>query len=129
MRVFSPHLPTPFPLPHSPLPSPIPPPAGRDTLQQLRILVETLGVTKEDLGWIPHAKAVEYITSVGSYPRVNWDSRFPAAGAEAVDLLGRVLAFSPAERATPRELLEHPYFQVVHLQHKDLIATRSDSIQ
>lgn len=37
-------------------------------------------------------------------------SKFPAADPLALDLLGHLLAFDPADRPTAAEALAHPYF-------------------
>jgi len=87
---------------------------GRDTLQQLRIVVQTLGVATDELSWIPHAKAVEYICSLGEQSPVDWPALFPAAGRDAVELLGRMLAFNPAQRASPTAALQHPFLADLH---------------
>jgi serine/threonine protein kinase len=38
-------------------------------------------------------------------------SRFGAAGADAVDLLARLLEFDPARRASAEEAQQHAYFE------------------
>ena len=87
---------------------------GRDALQQLRLIVQTLGVSASELEWIPHAKAVEFISAMGFQPAVEWAATFPEAGPSAAELLGGFLAFDPAGRITASAALEHAYFGELH---------------
>jgi len=36
--------------------------------------------------------------------------RYPAAGEEAIDLLGKMLLFNPYFRITVEDAIEHPFF-------------------
>lgn len=45
------------------------------------------------------------------YPKVPLRQYFTAAGADALDLLEKMLVFDPSKRWTAVECLKHPYFR------------------
>ena len=47
-------------------------------------------------------------------PKISFSTLFSTATPEAVDLLERLLSFSPTKRITARQALEHPYFEDIH---------------
>jgi len=38
------------------------------------------------------------------------DDKFPGAGLEGIDLLRRFVSFSPSQRITAKQAMEHPFF-------------------
>eukprot|EP00966_Prymnesium_polylepis_P125252 2896539-Prymnesium_polylepis.1 len=55
---------------------------GRDTLQQIRLLVATLGIGPDaSLDWIPDARAAEYVRTLGvgttAITLADWAVRAP----------------------------------------------------
>ena len=88
---------------------------GRDYLQQLRLIVETLGApSKEDLSMINNPQAVEYIRALPKRDRVPFEKLYPNASKEAIDLLSKMLVFDPRKRITAAESLEHEYLAALH---------------
>mgnify|MGYP001214290645 FL=1 len=43
-----------------------------------------------------------------------WETRFPTASAEAIDLMRRLLSFDPKGRPSASEALQHPYVAQFH---------------
>lgn len=59
---------------------------------------------------------------LGQHPRKPWSKFVNAQNdalvtEEALDLLGQMLRYDHAERITPREAMEHPYFKPVKEYH------------
>ena len=94
---------------------------GKDSLHQLRLIVERLGTPqKDDLAQIENAQAVQYITGLASKAAATSKTGaglkdlFPDAPAECVDLLEQLLQFSPGKRPTAAQALQHPYLKAYH---------------
>jgi len=88
---------------------------GRDYLQQLRLIVETLGApSKEDLSMINNPQAVEYIRALPKREKVAFEKLYPQASPEAIDLLSKMLVFDPRKRITAAQSLEHEYLAALH---------------
>jgi len=88
---------------------------GRDYLQQLRLIVETLGPpTAADLSMIGNPQAVDYIKALPKREKVPFEKLYPNASAEAIDLLGKMLVFDPRKRITAAQALEHDYLAALH---------------
>lgn len=47
-------------------------------------------------------------------PKKPFQSLFPSANPDALDLLDRMLAFDPSSRISVEQALEHPYLQIWH---------------
>lgn len=59
---------------------------------------------------------------LGSYPKKNWqkfinNENTELCPPEAIDLLSKMLVFDHAERITPKEAMEHEYFEPVRKWH------------
>jgi len=92
---------------------------GKDSLHQLRLVVELLGLPNDDeLATITNAQAVSYIRNLRPKEHAATDpaaaaSRFaklyPHASPLLLDLMARLLQFDPRKRPTADEALAHPY--------------------
>lgn len=88
---------------------------GRDYVDQLNQILNLLGTPTEDtLRRVGSPRAQDYIRSLPIKPRVPFQQMFPQANPQALDLLGKLLAFDPAKRISCEEALEHPYLSVWH---------------
>ena len=88
---------------------------GKDYIHQMRLIVEVLGTPKvEDLVFIQSQKAVAYIKSLPYSPPARFDTMYPDANPDAVDLLYKMLEFNPKKRITVEQALEHPYLANLH---------------
>ena len=78
---------------------------------QLNKIFEIIGTpSEEDLEFVSDPKAFNYVKSFQYKPPADLSRLYPNATSEELDLLQRFLAFSPKNRITLDEALEHPYF-------------------
>jgi serine/threonine protein kinase len=92
---------------------------GKDSLHQLRLVVEQLGVpTPEELLGIHNEQAVQYIRNLvprdpaGASPAAaaeRFARLYPRAHPLLLDLLAQLLHFDPKKRPSAAEALAHPY--------------------
>ena len=88
---------------------------GKDYLQQLRLIIETLGEpSASDLAFIENPQAVEYIKALPKKPKVPFGALYPQANPAAIDLLEKMLVFDPSKRISAAQALEHEYLHALH---------------
>lgn len=68
------------------------------------------------------AKAIEYLEAFPRKPRADLSALYPGAGADALDLLNKMLVFNPYFRISWDEALNHPFFRKVKKIEKEVIA-------
>lgn len=89
---------------------------GEDYIKQMNLIFNDIGTpTNDDLEFISNEKANQYIRRLKPKPKVPWNVKFPNANPEALDLLERMLQFSPGKRISVDEALEHPYLDELHI--------------
>ncbi|MBW0522551.1 hypothetical protein O181_062266 [Austropuccinia psidii MF-1] len=88
---------------------------GRDYVDQLNQILHYLGTPSEEtLRRVGSPRAQDYIRLLPHKPGVPFSQLFTGANPQALDLLGKLLAFDPAERITCNEALRHPYLSIWH---------------
>jgi len=88
---------------------------GKDYLQQLRLIIETLGEpSASDLAIIENPQAVEYIQALPKKAKVPFSALYPNANPLAIDLLEKMLVFNPSKRISAAAALEHEYLRALH---------------
>jgi len=88
---------------------------GKDYLQQLRLIIETLGEpSASDLAIIENPQAVEYIQALPKKAKVPFSALYPNANPQAIDLLEKMLVFNPNKRITAADALQHEYLRALH---------------
>jgi mitogen-activated protein kinase 7 len=88
---------------------------GRDYVDQLNQILHYLGTPSEDtLRRVGSPRAQDYIRSLPIKPRIPFQTLYPQANPQAIDLLQRMLSFDPAKRISCEEALNHPYLAVWH---------------
>lgn len=88
---------------------------GRDYVDQLNQILHILGTPNEEtLARIGSPRAQEYVRNLPFMPKKPFQSLFPNANPDALDLLDRMLAFDPSSRISVEQALEHPYLQIWH---------------
>ena len=88
---------------------------GRDYHHQLSLILGVLGTPSlDDFYSITSSRSRDYIRSLPYCDRANFAELFPRAEPLALDLLEKLLAFSPKKRITVEEALAHPYLEPYH---------------
>eukprot|EP00808_Paulinella_micropora_P023808 g7257.t1 len=84
---------------------------GKDSLKQLECIFEILGTpTEEDLEPLTDPKAISWIRKHCKIPPTPLSNHFPPSiDPLAIDLLARMLSFSPRNRISAADALLHPY--------------------
>lgn len=86
---------------------------GRDYLHQLQLITQVLGTPSEaDLMDVASDRAKRFMQSLPVRTPMRWKDIFPRCeNPLALDLLSRMLCFSPERRITVQEALAHPYME------------------
>lgn len=88
---------------------------GRDYVDQLNQILHILGTPNEEtLSRIGSSRAQEYVRNLPFMAKKHFQSLFPNANPDALDLLDRMLAFDPSSRVSVEEALQHPYLKIWH---------------
>ena len=88
---------------------------GNDPNHQLLQILQKLGSPDEEgLQFITHVAARKAIVRHGFFPKKDLATFFPDCEPLAVDLLTKMLAFSPEDRIPVEEALQHPYLKALH---------------
>lgn len=88
---------------------------GKDYLDQIHKIIDILGSpAPEDVEQVTQEKARRYLRSLPPKPKVPFQRLYPHANPLAVDLLERLLAFSPSKRISLEQALAHPYLASLH---------------
>ena len=89
--------------------------AGKDYLDQLKLIVKTIGTpAEEDLDFIHNQKARAYIQSLPNSRRIPFGQLFQNSNPLANDLCERMLQFNPQKRISVDDALQHPYLASLH---------------
>ncbi|KAJ3268165.1 Mitogen-activated protein kinase 14 [Terramyces sp. JEL0728] len=88
---------------------------GRDYVDQLNQILAVCGTPDDEtLSRIGSERAQMYIKNLAFMPKVPFQTLFPNASPEAIDMLESLLQFDPAKRITIEQALEHPYLSSYH---------------
>lgn len=88
---------------------------GKDYVDQLNQILRILGTPEDStMRRIGSDRAQVYIRSLPKMKKVPWESLFPTASVEAIDLLEKLLKFDPYARITVEQALEHRYVASYH---------------
>ncbi|KIP10049.1 hypothetical protein PHLGIDRAFT_282294 [Phlebiopsis gigantea 11061_1 CR5-6] len=88
---------------------------GKDYVDQLNKVLDVLGSPEDKvMQRIGSDKARAYVRSLPFKKTQPLSKLFPTADPEALDFIGRLLAFDPAERPTTEDALAHPWLATYH---------------
>ena len=91
---------------------------------QLNVIFDIIGTpTEEETSFVTDAKAIEYLKTFTSRKRVDFKTRYPAAGDDALDLLNKMLVFNPFFRLNVEECLNHPFLTSIREKSQEVLAT------
>lgn len=75
-------------------------------------IFDIIGTPSEvEISSLDRDDARQYVTCFAKRPGSGFMPKFPHVGTVTLDLLAKLLKFSPSERITARGALEHPYLQ------------------
>jgi len=93
---------------------------GDDYIKQMNLIFGVLGTpSKSDLDFITNDRALEYIKSLEKKAKIPFSKIYPKANPLALDLLEKMLTFSPTKRISVEEALSHPYLAALHNPKKE----------
>jgi len=96
---------------------------GKDHMHQLHLIIDILGTpTEEDTEYIASEKAKAYIRNLPYKETVSFKKLYPHASEVALDMLEKMLTFSPEKRMTVEEALAHPYLAALHDPNDEPVA-------
>ncbi|BFZ54427.1 mitogen activated protein kinase 2 [Savitreella phatthalungensis] len=88
---------------------------GKDYVDQLNQIMHVLGTPEEQtISRIGSRRAQDYVRSLPPKARIPFETIFPQANPQALDLLDKLLKFDPADRIDVHGALNHPYLAVWH---------------
>ncbi|KAG8464840.1 hypothetical protein KFE25_010208 [Diacronema lutheri] len=88
---------------------------GRDYLDQIKLIITCLGTpSPSDLATLKNQRAAHYVQRLPPCAKMDFQTIYPNASHDALDLLERLLQFDPARRCTAADALRHPYLSAYH---------------
>ena len=88
---------------------------GKSTLNQVELIIELLGrPTNQEIESLGSPLAWNILSNISSQKKRSFTELFSSEGKDALDLLRRLLSFSPSHRMTVEEALRHPYVKQFH---------------
>ena len=88
---------------------------GDNYLDELQKIISVLGSPNEsDLEFITNQNVKSFISKIVRRTKQNFNIMFPNANPVALDLLSKMLTFSPLKRYTVEQCIAHPYFEGLH---------------
>ncbi|GHJ85498.1 hypothetical protein NliqN6_1900 [Naganishia liquefaciens] len=88
---------------------------GKDYHDQLKLILDVIGTpSMTDFSEVTSRRSREYLRNLPMRPKKSFESLYPRASGQAIDFLKKTLTFSPRNRMTVEECLQHPYLDAYH---------------
>lgn len=87
---------------------------GVSTLNQIERVLKVTGMPSQEEIYDLGSNATKIFHTIPPIKKVSLESVFPTAPEDAIDLMKKLLKFSPADRLTVEEALEHTYVSQFH---------------
>lgn len=99
---------------------------GSSTMNQIEKIMEITGFpTKHEIESIRSPFADTMLKNLQPPPRRNLTDLYPRASPDALDLMGKLLRFSPQDRPSVEEALSHPYVSQFHNVNNEPCCSKS----
>ena len=86
-----------------------------NNLDELQKIISVLGSPSEsDIEYITEPKIKNFVNRLAKRTKQSFNLMFSNANPVALDLLGKMLTFSPKKRYTVEQCISHPYFEGLH---------------
>ena len=86
-----------------------------NNLDELQKIISVLGSPSDnDLEFITDTKIKNFVNRLAKRTKQSFNLMFSNANPVALDLLGKMLTFSPKKRYTVEQCISHPYFEGLH---------------
>ena len=86
-----------------------------NNLDELQKIISVLGSPSDsDLEFTTDEKTKTFVTRLAKRTKQSFNLMFSNANPVALDLLGKMLTFSPKKRYTVEQCISHPYFEGLH---------------
>ncbi|XP_031553758.1 mitogen-activated protein kinase 4-like [Actinia tenebrosa] len=102
---------------------------GRHEIEQVQMILDTVGTDDKEFFKINSDAPEELLKSITEGPNSSLASKLPDLDAKALDLLEKMLKFSPKNRITAEEALAHPYLQSYSLPSDEPISLQPLNIE
>ena len=97
---------------------------------QLNVILDVLGTPKpEDCAFITDANKLKDLQGLPVRKRLDFSERYPVSEPEAIDLLDKMLVFSPQYRITVNQCLGHAYFAAVREKENETVAAKPIALE
>ena len=90
---------------------------GKDYVEMLKLQIAYIGNPVRQEQQHISEKAIKFLSDRSMFPaarRINWKELFPKSSDQALDMLDKLLQFSPDARLTAEQALAHPYMHELH---------------
>ena len=90
---------------------------------QLNVIFDIIGTpSEEERSFVTDTKALEYMKTFTTRPRVDFKELYPSSGKDGIDLINKMLVFNPYFRITVQEAMAHPFFDGTRDKTKEIVA-------
>ena len=96
---------------------------GKTPVEMINMILGLIGKpTADEIAQVKDEVARRFLERMPDIAKKDFSRVFPGASPEAIDLLDRMLQFSPENRPTAKECLEHPFFAELHDESSEPVA-------